>query len=240
MHCHHCTHPLSDNAKFCKQCGTPTQAVAGTEEVAVTKEACSACGALCSPGAKFCLQCGVARTAAAVVTPTPASTPSAPLVSPPVPVTPAADPVAPTPLVTGPAVNPSKPAALQPKLLALVVVGVLAVAAGGTWMMFKPGAQTVINAERLNDPTPSLPEDEDKARAANIVGPQAEALDPAPAADALPPPAEPAVVAAPQPLEPAVAPTPAPVAATPKPAAPKPVAPKPAPKPANTLDSLLD
>ena len=48
------------------------------------------------------------------------------------------------------------------------------------------------------------------------------------------------MVAAPQPLEPAVAPAPAPVAATPKPAAPKPVAPKPAPKPANTLDSLLD
>jgi hypothetical protein len=138
--------------------------------------------------------------------------------------------------VTGAAATPSKPAALQPKLLALVAVGVLAVAAGGTWMLFKPGAQTVINAERLNDPTPSLPEDEDKARAANIVGPQAEALDPAPAAEALPPPVEPAVVAAPQPLEPAVAPAPAP----PKPAAPKPVAPKPAPKPANTLDSLLD
>ena len=236
MHCHHCTHPLSDNAKFCKQCGTPTQAAAGTEEVAVTKEACSACGALCSPSAKFCLQCGVARTAAAVATPSP----SEPVVSPPVPVTPAADPVAPTPPVTEAVATPPKPAALQPKLLALVVVGVLAVAAGGTWMLFKPGAQTVINAERLNDPTPSLPEDEDKARAANIVGPQAEALDPAPVAEALPPPAEPAVVAAPQPLEPAVAPAPAPVAATPKPAAPKPVAPKPAPKPANTLDSLLD
>lgn len=212
MHCHHCTHPLSDNAKFCKQCGTPTQVASGTEEVAVTKEACSACGALCSPSAKFCLQCGVARTAATVVTPTPS------------------EPVA----------TPPKPVALQPKLLALVVVGMLAAAAGGTWMLFKPGAQTVINAERLNDPTPSLPEDEDKARAANIVGPQAEALDPAPAAEALLPPVEPAVVAAPQPLEPAVAPVPAPVAAMPKPAAPKPVAPKPAPKPANTLDSLLD
>lgn len=210
MHCHHCAHPLSENTQFCKQCGTPTQAHAGTQQVAAARQACSACGAMCSPGAKFCQQCGVALTAA------------------PAPVTPQPMPVP----------TPAKPSVLQPKLLALVAVGVLAVAAGGTWMLFQPTAQTVINTERLNDPTPSLPEDEDKARAANIVGPQVEALDPAPAAAALPPPAQSVVVAAPQPLEPAVAP--APVAATPQAAAPKPAAVKPAPRPADTLDSLLD
>lgn len=46
--CPHCEAPLSSNAKFCPECGTPLK----------VRENCPACGAKFTPGSKFCAECG--------------------------------------------------------------------------------------------------------------------------------------------------------------------------------------
>lgn len=257
MHCHHCQNLLSENAKFCKQCGRPTQpASAQPVEPAPAHAACDACGASCSPSAKFCLQCGVSRShsqpecvdaaqAAVELTAAVPATPSAEAAEAPAPVvaetlaSPAPAPAdADADAVKGTEV-PSR--ALSAPVKAALAGVALVVLAGGAWMLFTPSAPTAINTERLHAPNGALTEDEDKAKAASLVGPQDVTPAPVPAVVAAPevqPPAQTEVAPVVQeaPLSaPSASADPAPRAAA------KPAAPRPAPQPAgNSLDSLLD
>lgn len=121
--CRQCGNPLKSGAQFCNKCGTkvvasqPAAAPAATiPSPAVQDSYCPRCASKVKPGATFCAACGTRLAAAAAFTP-------------------------PVQQPYNQYYNPYQQAPVKPKkkkgwLVALIIILVIALAGGGTYMLF--------------------------------------------------------------------------------------------------------
>jgi hypothetical protein len=133
--CRQCGNPLKSGAQFCNKCGAK---VAATPLPAAQDSYCPRCANKVKPGVAFCATCGTRLAAAATFTP-----PVQRQYQQPYPQAPVYQQPAPVPVQQpyGQYYNPYQQPPARPKrkkgwLVALIVILVIALAGGGTYMLF--------------------------------------------------------------------------------------------------------